>query len=197
MSKPIPSTAPHGTETRIDEGVVQEEGRSSRTTGQKRQRQQYFNRHHLSMLRPNRSVENPTPETRIYGAVVKKGRRRISTIFSIGPEARVSKKLEAELIDRVRRNGSVGAEVERLIPGITVALAKRKSDEKRPELKQRKITDMFVTKEVEVSCIGKARPPTLQSKSGKPSLLSFRQYLIVHEYLVIKACKWSHQSSST
>lgn len=74
MLRPTRSTSESGTvpEYSIDRGTLMgRAGRSSNLVSQ-RQRQQYFNRHQL--LKTTVSAEEPPPTTRIYGAVVGKGR---------------------------------------------------------------------------------------------------------------------------
>ena len=128
------------TNPKITTGHSQPLDDSSAYVSPPKHRQLYFNRHRLS--KPNALTNESRPITHIYGAV-KKGRRRISTIYPLSPNTKISKRLKSELIQRVRQNNTAGEEVERVLSGITQALAKAMNNDQQVPLRQLKITDMF------------------------------------------------------
>jgi len=131
-------------------------------------RQQYFNKHELMKAA---SIELPPPTTRIYGAVVRKGRGSICTIFPVSPSLKITQKLSSELIKRVHQNGHVGTEVERVIPRITESLNPIMVNQRKPKLKQLEITEMFATRRTSTCHEGQSAPSINFSKAlGIPQI---------------------------
>ncbi|RPB18141.1 hypothetical protein L211DRAFT_854424 [Terfezia boudieri ATCC MYA-4762] len=89
------------------------------------------------------------PRGVIYGKVMKKKGRLMHTIWNMGPKDKISKSLRAELEERIQINGTVGSQVEKMLPGISDSLkASLKSKEThrtsdQSQLKQTKISNMF------------------------------------------------------